>query len=77
MWKLRCIAKAARRRHSRSALQLRGCNVPASYKFNISSTSFGFGDPHFLSGTDILVIGEHLRAFLSYPRFVASDLHQI
>jgi len=45
---------------SRQSFCLLGFNYKAdapAYKFNISATSFGFGDPDLLSaGTDILAI---------------------
>jgi len=48
-------------------------NAPA-YKFNISATSFGFGDPDVLYGrpTDILTTGWYLPTFR--PHYTAHEL---
>ena len=49
---------------------VRGFDYEASnaavYKFHTSTTSFGFGDPDFLYGTDILAIGDIYHVTLTF-----------
>jgi len=49
----------------RSGRNYEAHNAPA-YKYNTSATSFGFGNPDFVSATDILAIGGHLPVFWPY-----------